>query len=308
MKLTGSDRPVFMEHNTVDNNMQSNFYDLKKLPKNTYEITVTIPWTEINSAKEKAVAELASKTELDGFRKGKAPGGLVKDKIDPQQLLSTTLENIVPEYYKKAIEQTSLKPITNPKVELVSSEDNKDWVFKFTTCEMPEINLGDYKTDLKKTISEVKIWTPGKTDKPDQKAEQEQKDKKIGQTLVWLNNNIKIEISDLLLEEEVNHKLSKLLEQTQKLGLTIDQYLNSTGKTVDQIKQEFLQESEKSLKTEFILSKIAETEKITVSPEDIQKAIDNSADEEEKKQLENQKYLLAILLRQQKTLDFLLNL
>lgn len=288
--------------------MPSNFYDLKKLPKNTNEITVRIPWSEISSAKERAVSEIASKTELNGFRKGKVPGDLVKDKIDPQKLLSVTLEKIVPECYKKAIEQTSIKPITNPKVELVSSEENKDWVFKFTTCEIPEINLGDYKTGLKKAVSNVKLWTPESNTKPDPKTKQEQKEKKIGEILAWLNNNIKVEISDLLLDEEVNHKLSKLLEQTQKLGLTIDQYLNSTKQSIDQIKQEYRLESEKSLKTEFVLSKIAEVENITVSPEDLQKAIDNSGNGEERKQLESQKYFLAILLRQQKTLDFLINL
>jgi len=49
-------------------------------------------------------------------------------------------------------------------------------------------------------------------------------------------------------------------------------------------------------------------EKIAVAPEEIDKAIATAKDEKEKKALESQKYFLASMLRQQKTLDFLSNL
>ena len=60
--------------------------------------------------------------------------------------------------------------------------------------------------------------------------------------------------------------------------------------------------------TESAPAEIAESEKITVEEKEIEEAIQKAKSEEEKKHLEGNKYLLAAILRQQKTLDFLKNL
>lgn len=65
---------------------------------------------------------------------------------------------------------------------------------------------------------------------------------------------------------------------------------------------------ERSLCLQFLLSAISEAEKIEVEPLEIEKAISSAKNEEERKTLESQKYFLATVLRQQKTLDFLANL
>ena len=106
----------------------------------------------------------------------------------------------------------------------------------------------------------------------------------------------------------MTRKLSGLLEQTQKLGLTIDQYLTSVGKTVEQVKEEYRRSSQENLSLEFILGKIADSEKIEVTPEEIEKMLASAKNQEEKKAMESQKYLIATLLRRQKTLDFLVSL
>lgn len=288
--------------------MNTDQFSFSKLPKNTYEITFLIPWTEIDSLKKQVVKEAAKDTEIKGFRKGKAPENLVAESLDPKKVLELALEKIVPDYYRRAMERFSLKPIISPKIELLSSEENKDWSFKFTTCEIPDIQLDDYKEKLR-GAGEAKIWTPGVNQNTKENTnDKEKREKKLEKVFAWFDQNIKVEISDLLIKDEVNHKLSSLLAETQKLGLSIDQYLASSHKSVEEIKSEYHQQSEKNLKMEFILGKIAEEEKITVSPEEIEKTLADIKDEKERKQLEEQKYLLAMLIRQQKTLDFLANL
>ncbi len=108
--------------------------------------------------------------------------------------------------------------------------------------------------------------------------------------------------------EEVGRRLAGLLDQIQKLGLSLEQYLSSSGKTVEQIREEYRRSAEENLSLEFILNKIAEEEKISVEPGEIEKVIAGAKTEEEKKALESQKYYLATLLRRQKTLDFLASL
>ncbi|MBU4016946.1 hypothetical protein KKF69_05745, partial [Patescibacteria group bacterium] len=65
---------------------------------------------------------------------------------------------------------------------------------------------------------------------------------------------------------------------------------------------------EEDMRLEFALQKIAETEKIVVEQKEIEEAIQKVKDEKEKIRLENNRYMLAAILRQQKTLDFLMGL
>ena len=284
-------------------------FQLTRKPKNEFEVLVVIPWEEIKKTREKALVEAGQKMEIKGFRQGKAPANLVAETLGAQRLLETTLQAIVPEYYQKAIKDLKVQPILTPKVQLVAAKENEDWQIKFTSCEEPTVDLSNYKEEIRELKAPEQIWTPdkaGKEEKP--KGEKEDKEAKLNRLIDWLLKNVKVEVCDLLIEEEVTRRLAELIEQTQKLGLTIDQYLNSIGKTVEQIREEYTRSSQANLALEFILSKIADTEKIAVAPEEIEKMIAGAKTDEEKRSLEGQKYLLATLIRRQKTLDFLTSL
>ncbi len=292
---------------------KNNQFSLTWLPKKTFEVMAKIPVSEVEKAKKEAINKAGELLEIKGFRKGKAPENLVIETLGPSKILELTLEKIIPDLYPKAVSSYGLKPIVSPKVELVSAKDKEDWQVKFTACEEPEIKLGNYKEELKKQKAAASIWTPEKGAEPVKKEKSaedlaKEKDEKLDKAISWLFENIKIEISDLIIESEVNHKLSELLDQTPKLGLTIDQYLASTGKTVASLKEEYKKTVERTVGLQLILSAVAEAEKITVSPEEIEKTISSAKSEEEKKSLESQKYLLSSVLRQQKTLDFIDNL
>ena len=292
-----------MDRGTVDK--KSDSFQLTWLPKKTFEILVTIPWSEIKKERESVAKEAGKEMEIKGFRKGMAPPKIVLEHFDKQKLLEAVLSKILPDNYQKAVSRFGLKPIASPKIELVSNKDEDDWQVKFTSCEIPDVSLGNYKDDLRGQKAASKIWKPGEKPEEKEKEIKESKEAKLQKAIEYLQKNIKVEVSDLLLEEEVTHKLSQLLDQSQKLGITIEQYLTSLGKTTAQLREEYKIASEKNLSLEFILNKIAETEKITVSSEEIEKAVSSAKSEEEKKSLEAQKYLLASILRQQKTLDFL---
>lgn len=287
---------------------KKNNYSLTRLPKKTFEILVILPWKEIEENRNQAVKQASKTVEIKGFRKGMAPEKMVEQYLGPQKVLELTLQRIIPDYYQKVVSELSLNPIITPKIQLVSTEENKDWEVKFISCEQPEVALGNYKEELKKIKPKEEIWTPGKEDKEDKKEEDKKesnRDEKINEAITWLLNNIKVEVSDLLIEEEVGRRLSDLLEQTQKLGITIDQYLSSAGKTIQQVREEYTNRAKNNIALEFILEKVADEEKIEVKPEDLEKIMSSAKTEEEKKALDEQKYVITTMLRRQKTLDFL---
>lgn len=283
-------------------------FELTWLPKKTFEIITRIPWTEVSETQNKVVQEAGKNLEIKGFRKGNAPEKMIREALGSQKILELTLQRLLPDYFQKATNEFQIHPIVNPRIKLLSAKEGEDWQIKFTSCVEPEVNLNGYKEEIKKEAAAKAIWTPEKGKEEPATKETEDKDQKLNRALEWLIKNVKVEICDLLKEEEVNRKLANLLDQIQKMGLTLDQYLASTGRTVEQLREEYTRQAEENLALEFILSKIADEEKIEIKPEELDKLISEAKTEEEKKALQSQSYLLATLLRRQKTLDFLASL
>ena len=98
------------------------------------------------------------------------------------------------------------------------------------------------------------------------------------------------------------------MDEVKRLGLTLDQYLASTGRNTEALRTEYAKKAENDIKLEFLLQKIADDEKITVEETEIDEAIGQAKTEAEKQNLQNNRYLLASIIRQQKTLDFLRSL
>ena len=102
--------------------------------------------------------------------------------------------------------------------------------------------------------------------------------------------------------------LAQTLEEIKKLGLSLEQYLSSTGKTAAVLRTEYENKADNDVRLEFALQKIAQTEKITIEEKEIDEAINQAKSDAERQNLTSNRYLLASILRQQKTLDFLRNL
>jgi trigger factor len=107
------------------------------------------------------------------------------------------------------------------------------------------------------------------------------------------------------LDQEVNRLLSDLVDQTKKLGLSVEQYLASTNRTADGIRHEYEEQAKRTLTLEFGLETIADKEGILISDDDIEAVIKTAKSDDERKAMENQKYYLATILRRQKTIDML---
>lgn len=281
-------------------------YSLNKLPKNTSEIIITIPWDKVKETYESMFAEVVLNAEIKGFRKGKAPRELVEKNLNRDSFNDEIVNKIIPDAYQAALKKFDLKPIIYPRIEVLSKNDNEEWKVKVLICEAPVVNLNAYKDELSKIHAKDKIWVPGKDDKESNKGDD--KNKKLSDNLAFLVKYCSLDLSDMLVEDEMSKLLSQLLEEIKKLGLSLDQYLASTHKTIETLRQEYKEKAEQSLRIEFIISEIAEKENIVVSNEEIAEAIKDVTDEKLRKELETSNYQLASLLRRQKTLDYIANL
>lgn len=229
------------------------------LPKKTFELEFSIPWEQVKKTYDKVLNELTKKAKLEGFRPGKAPKDLVEKSIDKGKLYGEVINQLLPLSYTQAVNQHHLRPAVAPKITIVSAQENKPWQFKASSCELPEIKLENYQGTVRSALVKSQLEK--------KELDQSQKLNLVSKALI---DEIKIELSDLLVETERDRLLSRLLDQVQKLGLTIDQYAGSNNKTIAQIKQEYQLTVANTLKLELILQAIAEDKKFKTK----QQAID----------------------------------
>ncbi|MFH1187145.1 MAG: trigger factor [Candidatus Levyibacteriota bacterium] len=271
---------------------------IKKQEDGTITLTVTIPKEDVAKVEEQVVDEYVKNAQIPGFRKGKAPKKAVHEKIDKEKVKEEVLRKLLPQHYIQAVTENKLNPIINPKIHVSSIEPGKNWEFEAVTCEAPEVDLNSYKTNIKNITAKTKIVIPGK----------EQKQVSFDEIVAELLKAVKVKIPSVITEQEVDRLLSQTLDEVKKLGLTLEQYLGSSGKTAEGLRAEYTKKAENDVKLELTLQAIAREEKISVEEKEIDEAIAQAKTDAEKQNLQSNRYLLASILRQQKTLDFLKNL
>ena len=92
---------------------------------------------------DKAFRRLAQRVEVPGFRKGKAPVGMLERHIGRARVVREALDILIPEAYNQAIEEQDVDAIDRPSIELVTDEP---LAFKATVPVRPTVELGEYNS------------------------------------------------------------------------------------------------------------------------------------------------------------------
>ena len=119
--------------------------NIQKLPKSIVEVTVTVPWADLQPAWDQTLQRMAADVELAGFRKGAAPLPLVEQQLG-QRLQDEVLKVAMPNFLIEALKGTDIIPIDYPKYDLISFVRNTQLQFKATITNRPQVSIGNYKT------------------------------------------------------------------------------------------------------------------------------------------------------------------
>jgi trigger factor len=257
------------------------------------QITFVIPFALIRKAQEEAVIEMAKDIEIPGFRKGTAPASRVREKIPQNSLIEHSLGHILPKALAEVVNTEKLKLAIYPKFELIKSEENEPWQIRAVTCELPEVNLGEYKK-----------FVPGEIRAASLKKEltKEEKEQTIIKSLLM---NVKIDIPKILIEEEADSRLSSLLSRLEKLGLALETYLRQVGKKPEDIRAEYATQAKEAIALDLILSSVAEAETLKIDQKEIDEALRIG---DIKDVTDERRRLIESILKRRKSLDFLMNL
>lgn len=248
--------------------------------ENPVVFTVIIPWAEVKAAYDKRLDEAVAQIELPGFRKGNAPSNMVEEKVGKKTLFSDVIERVLPPAYQKEATNRHLKPIISPRLKPITLDEDKDWQFEISVVQKPVVALGDYEKTLTEKLATGKIITPGKpgSASPDSPRVEaglggQTKDEKMRIAFDVLLKTVQIDVPDLLVEEEVNIRLSQLVDQLQTIGMTVEQYLTTKNLDAAKLRAEYSKTAREMLKLNLTLDKIALDQNFT-EKDRISKAID----------------------------------
>jgi len=116
-------------------------------------LTVEIEPAEMEEPMENAYRSLAKKTNVPGFRKGKAPRAILENYIGKESIFEEALKTLVPQAYEQAIKEQEIEPFAQPEIEITQPDPV---IFKAIVPLPPAIELGDYQS-IRMTPEPVEI-------------------------------------------------------------------------------------------------------------------------------------------------------
>ena len=148
----------------------------------TKSLKVEIPVPRVEAAEHKAASVYAKRAKLPGFRPGKAPLAIIRQRFR-QAIRESAIRELIDVGWKAAIDQEALKPIAEPRIKDLKFDEGTPVTFELQVDVKPELaleRLGGFKLQRRiPAISDVVVeeqldelrkqkapWTPVESGAP----------------------------------------------------------------------------------------------------------------------------------------------
>lgn len=118
---------------------------VEKLEHNMAKFTVEVAAEDVEKALQAAYLKQRKQINIPGFRKGKVPRQMIEKMYGPEVFYDEAANNMIPDAYAKAYDESELDIVSQPKIEVVQMEKGKPFIFTAEVATKPEVTLGDYK-------------------------------------------------------------------------------------------------------------------------------------------------------------------
>ena len=140
--------------------------------------------------------------------------------------------------------------------------------------------------------------------------ENEEKNRFLEEVLKQVSEKMEVDVPEEIIDDEVHRMIHQWEEQLKSQGLTIDQYMEFTGTTHEDMHKQMEPEALRRVKYRYMLEAVSEAEKIEVTDEEVEKDIEEMAtnygiSKEELVDAFGGKEVLAYDSKMRKTLKFL---
>lgn len=292
-KIGGGENFVFTATVTVKPEVELGEYEGVEVEKITYKTSAADVNAEIKKAQEQNARIITVEDrkvkkgdltviDFEGFCDGVAfPGGKGEDYN-----LEIGSGAFIPGFEDQLVgcELNKEKEINVKFPEEYHAEDlkGKDAMFKVTVKEIKEKQLPELDDDFAKDVSEFETFEEYKKDVKakltkanNEKAKMEQEDKVVEKVCELC----KVNIPECMINTQLDNIARDFNYRLAAQGLSLEQYLNMTGSTLESFKEQFKDQAETQVKTSLVLEAIAEKEKIEAKEKDVEEQMTKMAEQ-----------------------------
>jgi len=129
---------------------------VSKPTETTRELSIEVSPELVEKAIEQETDRVRKKVQIPGFRKGKAPRGMIVSQYG-QQINATAIENALNDYYRLAVDEEKLYPIGPADISDMDYKPGQSLKFVAKIEIEPEFEIGELKgIRVEKEVPEVK--------------------------------------------------------------------------------------------------------------------------------------------------------
>ena len=110
-----------------------------------------MPAAVVKDEREKIITRYAKLARIPGFRKGKVPASVVRQRFS-DEIKSDVVESLVPRYFREETKKQNLLPVSQPRVTDLHLENDEPLKFTAEFEILPEITLAPYDDIRPETI------------------------------------------------------------------------------------------------------------------------------------------------------------
>lgn len=181
---------------------------------------------------------------------------------------------------KKAGDDIDIK-VTFPEEYHAEDLKGKEALFKVKIHSIQKKELPKKDDEFAKDVSEFNTFDELKADvrqKLEDQANERTKREKEDKVLELISEKTEIDVPDCMIESQIDKMFEDFSYKISQQGLSLEQYTQYTGLTLDGMREQFREGAAKSVKSNLILEKVADLEKIEASDEDVEKQLLKMAD------------------------------
>jgi trigger factor len=118
----------------------------KDLEKNQVELSIEVSLEEMKPHLEKAAEKMSKDSKLPGFRPGKAPYELVKNKFGEMAIYQEALDMIVSDSFYKAVTREKVESVGQPEIKIEKVAPGNPLSYTAIVALLPKVTLGEWQT------------------------------------------------------------------------------------------------------------------------------------------------------------------
>jgi trigger factor len=119
---------------------------VRELPDSRVRVDVDVDAADLDRRLEQTARELGRELRIPGFRKGKVPPQIVLQRVGREAVLEQTLRDSLPEWYERAMLETGVAPVGDPKLDVGSVPGQGEPLnFSIEVAVRPPAQLGSYR-------------------------------------------------------------------------------------------------------------------------------------------------------------------